>query len=95
MVLSSELLHLDITSDDFGPGFYNTNNACTTDVTVEMNPTSTEELKETKLSLMYVFCVFEFTISYESTKYFTQVRIETKSSSYEGRKGGRRKDLST
>ena len=73
MVLSSELLHLDITSDDFGPGFYNTNNACTTDVTVEMNPTSTEELKENKLSLMYVFCVFEFTISYESTKYFTLV----------------------
>ena len=53
MVLSKELLHLDITSDDFGPGFYNTNNASTKDVAVEMNPISTEELKENKLSLMY------------------------------------------
>ena len=53
MVLSKELLHLYITSDDFGPGFYNTNNASTKDVAVEMNPISTEELKENKLSLMY------------------------------------------
>ena len=53
MVLSEDLLHLDMTSDDFGPGFCNSNIASTKDVTVEMNHISTEELKKNKLNLIY------------------------------------------
>ena len=46
------MIHLDITNDDFGPGFYN-NTASTKDVSVQMNSISKEQLKRNKYSLIY------------------------------------------